>query len=357
MNTNIKRLEIMNTKNLSPQQMFIELAAKHIPECKFDSKSKDDFLTWKTNTLPKVLSTIGEYPQPAPLEPELQVEWKEDNLIKQRWIINVQEGLAATVMVYTPQGLKENEKRPAILCSHGHGPCGKDAVMGNYSSPEMRAEIELKNNDYGFKMAKKGFITYSLDWIGFNERRESFSAGKDWCNVFYLHATMLGMTNVSVNVAHGKATTDFILTLPHVDKDRLGVMGMSGGGTMALWMALCDERIKATEIICYSNLWEVFGYRDLNYCGMQVAPGLFKLVNLPDLQGLLAPRPLLLDIGVHDTCFRVGPAMKCYKQVSNIYKIAEASNMLELDLFPGEHGWGGNKSESFFKKHFNFSNL
>ena len=70
---------------------------------------------------------------------------------------------------------------------------------------------------------------------------------------------------------------------------------------MTLWTTLCDERFKASEIICYSDLWPYFGMRDLNYCGMQVAPGLFKLVNLHDAQGLIAPRPLLVDIGANDT--------------------------------------------------------
>ena len=120
---------------------------------------------------------------------------------------------------------------------------------------------------------------------------------------------------------------------------------------MSLWMALCDERISATEIICYSDLWAAFGIRDINYCGMQVAPGLFKLVDLPDLQGLLAPRPLLIDIGVHDECFKVDTAMACYKRVAAIYRAAGAADRLELDQHPGGHGWGANKSEAFFGTH------
>jgi len=84
---------------------------------------------------------------------------------------------------------------------------------------------------------------------------------------------------------------------------------------------------------------------------MQVAPGLFKLVDLPDLQGLLAPRPLLVDIGVYDTCFKIDTSLACYRQVERIYRAAGAADNLELDLFPGEHSWGGNKSVAFFRKH------
>ena len=120
---------------------------------------------------------------------------------------------------------------------------------------------------------------------------------------------------------------------------------------MSLWMSLCDERIKATEIICYSDLWAAFGIRDINYCGMQVAPGLYKLVDVPDLQGLLAPRPLLVDIATEDDCFLVGTAMECFRQVEHIYETAGQRDKLELDLHPGGHSWGDNKTTAFFQKY------
>jgi hypothetical protein len=162
---------------------------------------------------------------------------------------------------------------------------------------------------------------------------------------------MMSMTSLSINNTQARPATDFACSLPHVDGSRLGVMGLSGGGTMTAWTALTVERFSAVEIICYSDLWAYFGMRDTNYCGMQVAPGLFKLVDLPDLQGLIAPRPLLVDIGAYDSCFKVDTAMACFGQVEKIYEAAGARENLELNLFAGEHMWPGNKSDEFFKKH------
>ncbi len=68
-------------------------------------------------------------------------------------------------------------------------------------------------------------------------------------------------------------------------------------------------------------------------------------------KGLIAPRPLLIDIGVNDSCFKIDTAMKCYNQLSKIYQAAGAEDCLELDLHTGEHRWGANKSEEFFTKH------
>ncbi len=348
----------MTVRNLSPNQMFIELAKSHTPQHQFAGTTSEDFAAWKREALPKVLATLGDFPETVDPNPQLLGEWRHRGLRRQRWIIDVQAHLSATLLVNIPEDFADDEKLPALLCCHGHGQFGKEPVMGNDSSPALRQAIADHGYNYGEVMAQKGFVTYAIDWIGFGERNDSqkpnhlsTAGNRDWCNLYYLHATMLGMTSLSINVAHGKAATDFVSTLPNVDPDRLGVMGLSGGGTMTLWMTLCDERFKASEIICYSDLWWAFGMRDLNYCGMQVAPGLFKLVDLPDLQGLIAPRPLLVTIGANDTCFKVDTAMQCYRQVEEIYEAAGAGDRLELDLHPGEHGWAGNRSEAFFRRY------
>ncbi len=335
--------------------MFIEMAAEHVPLYTFNAKT--DFTKWKNQALPQVLATIGDSPEQIPLNPQLLAEWEHDGLTKQKWLIDVSKHISATLLIAFPEKMKKNPKYPAILCCHGHGLYGKETVMGNDSTPDLRSQISQLNYNYGHQMAKAGFITYAIDWVGFGERNDNnkpnhrFQQGRDWCNLYYLHATMLGMTSLSINVTHGKAATDFICSLPKVDSGKLGVMGLSGGGTMALWMSLCDERFKATEIICYSDLWAHFGIRDINYCGMQVAPGLYKLVDLPELQGLLAPRPLLIDIGANDSCFKVDTAMTCFKKLEKIYAVAGAVKNLQIDLFSGGHSWGGNKSVDFFKSH------
>ncbi len=338
--------------------MFVKMANEHTPRYTFTGDDLESFESWKGDALPRVIETLGSFPPTVPARAEMLAQWEEKGMLRQRWIIDVQRHLSAIVLVNIPGDLTESERRPAILCCHGHGPYGQEPMMGNDSSPELQQAIAMHQYDYGRVMAQAGFITYSIDWMGFGERNDSnkpnhnsLGKGRDWCNLYYLHATMFGMTSLSINISHGKAATDFVATLPQVDRDRLGVMGLSGGGTMSLWMTLCDHRIKATEIICYSDLWAAFGIRDNNYCGMQVAPGLYKWVDLPDLQGLIAPAPLLVDIGANDTCFKVDTALKCHHRLRAIYQAAGAGKQLELDFHPGEHGWGGNRSEAFFTKH------
>ena len=351
----------MSFRSLSAQSMFEKMALEFKPEFAFTASESKGFSSWKKEALPKVLSTLGDSIPPVSLNPMKIAEWEHDGLHKEKWLIDVQKNLSATFLIAFPQDLKENEKRAAIQCAHGHGAFGKEPVMGNDAYAEIRDDIKKYNYDYGHRMAKAGFITYAIDWIGFGERHDTRKPNhhgqvpidKDWCNFYYLHATLMGTTPLAINIRHGIAATDFACTFKNVDSERVGIMGLSGGGVMSLWLTLSDKRIKATEIICYSDLFAYFGVRDINYCGMQITPGLYKYVDVPDLQGLIAPEPLLINLGANDACFKIDSAMACFHKLEKIYEAAGVREKLVLDLHPGPHAWGGNKSLEFFGKSLN----
>jgi len=340
----------------SPYEWFLRRARRNVPRFRFTEDA--DFAQWKRECLPEVLATLGDLPVAVEPAAELVAEWEQDGLSCQRWLLRVQEDFAVTCHINRPAGIPDGAHLPGILCWHGHTGSGKEPIMGNDSTPELRAYISATNSDYGRRLAQQGFVTFAIDWMGqgaLDDHRKphhrNLRPGLDWCDLFYLHATMLGTTPLAINLRHAQALLDFVCTLPFVDADRLGVMGESCGGTHALWTTLIDSRIRATEIICYSDLFADFGYRDANYCGSQVTPGLFALVDVPDLQGLIAPGPLLVDIGAYDECFRLESAMACHRRLRTIYEAAGALDVLELDLFPGGHAWGGSKSAAFFARH------
>jgi dienelactone hydrolase len=331
-------------RNISIEQYFQQIGQSHHPTYRF---SGGDFQTWKNALLPKVLASLGPPMTKVPLNPQIVEEKREDGLIKQRVMIDLEPGLSAPILVYRPEKLEG--KLPAILCCHGHGPYGKDSVMGLATDEARAKHIRELNYDYGLEMAKKGFVTAAIDWRGFGERGEN--KGADVCNIHYIRATLLGKTLLGMDVHDGQCALDYICSQSFVDPDRIGVMGLSFGGTMTTWMSICDERIKAADIICYSDRFPDFGLKRRNFCGSQITPGLFALCDVPDLHGLIAPRPLLVEIGKQDSCFLEPSAMSCYSEVEKIYIAAGAHEKLLLDHFDGEHSWGGNFSEKFFRKY------
>jgi hypothetical protein len=175
------------------------------------------------------------------------------------------------------------------------------------------------------------------------------------CNVHFLREMLLGRTLLGANLHDGRCALDYLSSLDFVDPGRVGAMGLSFGGTMTTWLAVADERIRAADVICYSDRFADFAMRRANFCGSQVTPGLFDLCDIPDLQGLIAPRPLLIEIGKRDECFFDESAMSCYREVEKIYAAAGAGEKLALDHFEGGHEWGGNRSVGFFREFLSYT--
>ena len=215
------------SRNLSVNAYFRALAAKHTPKFRFAGTSKDDWLQWKDQLLLAVRASLGKMPQKVPLNPEIQVEWVQDGLVKQRVVFDVEEDLSATALVFYPAGSKG--KLPGILACHGHGPFGKEAVMGNRSTAALRANIEEYNYDYGLQIAKAGYAVIAIDWRGFGERDDRCKpnwsdniGGRDICNLHYLRATIMGMTVLGMNVRDGMRALDYLCSQGFSDPGRIG---------------------------------------------------------------------------------------------------------------------------------------
>jgi hypothetical protein len=349
-------------RNLNPWLHWRQLGQAHRPRLSWpvagEGGGQTRFDVWQRDLLPRVLVTLGPRPDGGPLNPLCTARWEEGGLIKERWLIDVQAGeagLSAALLLFRPADLRDGERRPAILCCHGHNREGKKDIMGvPYLSEGPR---DPRKVDYGLELAKAGFVTYAIDWLGFGERayeaKPHFYSGlrnRDRCNVMYLCATLLGRTVLGSNLHDAQRATDFVCEQPYVDAERLGVMGLSLGGTMTTWVSLYDQRVKAANVICYNGPFFNIAFDTYQVCGSQITPGLFDLCDVGDLQGLIAPRPLLMEIGLHDTIFRSDHTLAQYRQTQTIYEAAGAGDRLELDLFPGEHGWGGRKSAAFFRR-------
>ena len=128
-------------------------------------------------------------------------------------------------------------------------------------------------------------------------------------------------------------------------------MGLSFGGTMTTFLSAVDERIGASDIICYVTPWKHFAYDRHNFCGSQIMPGLYHYADVPDVAGLIAPRPLLMEAGLQDTCFEWHAVKQGHPQVRRIYRAAGSEDKLEFDVFEGGHAFSGARAFDFFDKH------
>ncbi|OQB75182.1 MAG: Abhydrolase family protein [candidate division TA06 bacterium ADurb.Bin131] len=311
------------------------------------------FEKWRDTLKSKVKELLGNFPEPAPLNPQLCSVEDFPDFTREKYLIQTEEDCWMPLYLLTP---KTSEKKlPAILCCHGHGPYGKDPVAGvHFNQPERINGIKSANYNYGEIMAKRGYITIVPDWRGFGERcgyDSNIFPGRDKCNIYFIQHLLLGRTLLGANIFDGMRAIDFLLTKKNVNPEKIGCMGLSQGGTMTTYITLLDDRIKAADIICYATTVAHYAINRPNFCGSQLVPGLYQYADVGDVIGAIAPRPLLVESGANDTCFWLHSALEAHEKIKKAYKASGKDENLWIEIFPGEHSFAAGKAFEFFDRH------
>ncbi|KAJ9308738.1 hypothetical protein DTO217A2_1697 [Paecilomyces variotii] len=130
--------------------------------------------------------------------------------IKPVSIPNIAWETAANILL--PPNFDKNKKYPAMVSAHPIGSC-KEQTAGNV---------------YGKAMAEAGFVVVTFD--------ASFQGASGGEPRF--------IENPEFRVSDFRFVVDYIQRLPYVDADRIGVLGICGGGGYAVNAAMTDYRFK-----------------------------------------------------------------------------------------------------------------
>lgn len=99
---------------------------------------------------------------------------------------------------------------------------------------------EQVSGRYAQAMAERGFITLAFD--------PSFTGESG--------GSPRNIASPDINTEDFSAAVDFLTTLPEVDADRVGIIGICGWGGMALNTAAIDTRVKSTVTVTMYNMSE-----------------------------------------------------------------------------------------------------
>ena len=175
-------------------------------------------------------------------------------------------------------------KVPAILNVHGHvGPEGK--------------AIEYKQKRC-INQARQGILALSLEWMAFGElaNREN----EHW---FGAHLDLAGANVAGLFYLAMRRGLDYLYQHPNVDRERIGVTGLSGGGWQTIVLSALDERVRvAVPVAGYasylSRLEQLKDVGDIE----QNATDMFSFIDYTHLTAMRAPRPTLLVYNAEDSC-------------------------------------------------------
>lgn len=215
-------------------------------------------------------------PMPEPVVPVVEVLESMDCGLYRRdkleYLPEAGERVRAYLLV--PHGL--SEPAPAVFCHHQHGGAfglGKSEVVGLSGDPDQAFAAEL---------AERGFVTFAPDAIGFEERNW---AG-DSADAVYFELTsrlIAGRTLMAKALHDIRAGIDVLTAQPEVDSTRLGFIGHSYGGKMALWAPSFDDRIRASVSHCGSSPYRLSATRDVGIQMELVIPGIVPRFDIGDV--------------------------------------------------------------------------
>jgi predicted peptidase len=132
---------------------------------------------------------------------------------------------------------------------------------------------------------------------------------------------------------------DILASRPEVDRDRIGVAGLSMGGEWTMWAAACDTRLKVAVVSGWMCTTE--GVFSVPNCACWELPGLVNLMDICEVHLLIAPRVLVAESADRDTCFPVRFTKQGFQRIQAGYEIFGAGNAVGQDVFPGVHEWHG----------------
>jgi dienelactone hydrolase len=308
----------------------------------FDAEGPAEIQAWVSAARSKLRELLGPVPdRPVQLTPRYGPVVRRPGHTRRPVVSSTRADLDACGYLLIPDALKK--PAPAVLCLPGHGR-GAEEIVGIDDDGRDRDHLDGYQHDFAVQCAQRGYVTLALDPLGFGRRRDAASRargkGHSSCQPAAGAALMLGETMVGWRAWDASRGLDLLASLPEVDPGRLAMMGISGGGTVTLYAAALDERIRVAVL---SGSFCTFrdSIYSIEHCIDNYVPGILKWLEVTDIAGLIAPRGLFVESGDDDPIFPRPGVEKALRDATRIYEAHGARDRIDHAFFPAGHQFDG----------------
>ena len=227
-------------------------------------------------------------------------------------------GLYVPANLYIPDDMQE--PGPAILYVCGHSPSQK-----------------VRYQPYPRKFAELGFVCLIIETIQMGEVRGEHHGC--YANGWF-HWYSRGYSPGGVEVWNAIRGLDLLAARPEVDPDKLGVTGISGGGSQSFYIAAADPRIKAAAPVCGASTFKAhIATRTVDgHCDCMVPINTYRQ-DFHQIGALIAPRPLLIAQANRDGLNTIESVRVLHDSIKRMYELYGAPENISLVESPGGHSY------------------
>lgn len=276
----------------------------------------------------KTVAAIGGFPAKTPLNPVTTGIVKKDGYVIEKVLFESRPEHYVTAHLFLPDDPKYTPPYPGVVSPCGHSITGKNAPW---------------YQRVGVTGAKLGLATLVYDPIDQGERRQRkedpWHGSVTGHNVTGIRAHLLGWNVAQFRVWDGIRSFDYLASRPEVDAARIGVTGLSGGGTLSSYMNALDGRYAAGAPAGFlSTIRDVYanvGPGDAE----QVIFGQAKYgLNHLGITVLRAPSPTMI-VATHGDYFPFMGSIDTYENAKKVYAVLGAEDRVALMEAAGPHHW------------------
>ena len=308
----------------------------------FRAENRKQAEAWQKRLRVKLTELLGGFPATkTPLNARIVSVKEFPTYRRERFVFTSRPGVMVAGYLLTPK--KTNGPHAAMVCVPGHGR-GVDDIVGIDEKGREREDKAGYQHDFAIQAVEHGMAAVAIEPMAFGCRRDARTktkgAGTSACQPAAGAALLFGETMIGWRVYDVMRTIDWIETRKDLDSERVGCMGISGGGTCTLFSTALEPRIKVAMVSGYLNT-----FRDcilsLSHCIDNYVPGILQWAEMYDVAGLIAPRPLFAESGTRDPIFPIAASRESFARVKKIYGVFEADAAVEQEVFEGEHLFHG----------------
>ena len=239
----------------------------------------------------------GQWPDPCDLSVRLREHQKHQGFRIESLDYEVEPGDRVPALLLIPDGVSAADPAPAVAVWHQHAGqyhLGKSEPAGLAGNPMHHT---------GAALARCGYVVLCPDALCFEERQDptkKLTAGR-FERYEFLRYVVDGKCMAWKNILDMRRAVDLLTERPEVQAERIGCYGHSMGSTHTWLVGPWEPRLQCLVGNCCLPTYKGIHEEHLLHCFPNFVPGIYPFGDTPDIAGLIAPRPLLMNFGELDT--------------------------------------------------------
>lgn len=316
----------------------------------FQATTRAEAERWQRQLRAKLTELLGGFPERTPLKAQTLDKRELRGYTREKIWFESRPGNGVILYLLLPAG--SPAPHPAVVCVPGHGR-GVDDIVGIDKNGKDRTGKPGYQHDFAIQVVEHGLAAVAIEPMAFGHRRDPKTIAKGpnrtACQPAAGSALLMGQTMIGWRVWDVMRAIDWIETRPELDAQRVGCMGISGGGTCAQFSSALDTRIKAAFVSGYLNTFRD-SIMSVSHCIDNYVPGILSWAENYDIAGLIAPRPFFSEGGTRDPIFPVAATRASFRRVKTVYEVFGVPDLAQQEIFDGVHEFHGVKGLPFLAK-------